>query len=101
MPKQRSFIMKHDCCKLATSAGVAIAIAYTVCALFVHARPEVALNLMAQMMHLTSIEPLAHYLPFMHVTAANFISGIAQSFAYIFGVVWLACQAHHHMFNRK
>ena len=93
--------MKHDCCKIATSAGVAVAIAYTVCALFVQAQPETALNLTAQLMHLTSVEPLAHYLPFMQVTASNFISGVAQSFAYAFGVVWLACQTHHRLFKNN
>ena len=93
--------MKNHCCKIATSAGVAVAIGYTLCALFTHVHPQTALNLTAQLMHLNSVEPLAHYAPFLQVTTSNYISGVTQSFAYAFGLVWLGLCVHHHIFKGK
>ena len=93
--------MKHDHSKIAVSAATAIAIGYTACALFVHLQPQAALNLLAQMMHLTSSAPFAPYMPYLQVTASNYVSGVAQSFAYTFGLVWLACCLHHCFFGKK
>lgn len=92
--------MKHYNYKIATSAGLAVAIGYALCALFTHANPQVALNLTAQFMHLCSAEPLAHYLPYLKVTTSNFISGATQAFAYTFGLVWLGLSLHSHLFHR-
>ena len=93
--------MKHDCYKIAVSAASAIAVGYTICALFVHLQPQAALNLTAQLMHLTSPAPFAPYMPYLQVTASNYVSGVAQSFAYTFGLVWLACCLHHCFFGKK
>jgi len=93
--------MKHDCCKIGVAAATAVAIGYTLCALFVHINPQHALQLSAQLMHLTSTEPLAPYVPYLHITAENYISGVVQSFIYSFALVWGSCCLYGIMFTKR
>lgn len=80
--------MKINANQFALSASFAMGTFYAVCALFVYMWPTYSLKLIADLMHLSSLEPLT---PYFQVTLTNFVSGLAQSivYTYIFVYLWI------------
>lgn len=73
--------------KLASSAAITIGISYIICASLMHIWPKIMLQLMAELMHMSSLEIIE---PYFQVTLKNFISGILQSiiYTYFFVALW-------------
>jgi hypothetical protein len=76
----------HDHKRFAFSAAVAMGVAYLISTIFVMVLPKQALKLTADLLHLSTLEPLA---PVVHVTPMGFICGLITVLAYTFFVAWL------------
>lgn len=71
--------------KLALAAAGSMAIWYTVCTLFCVLWPHWALQLTADVLHMSSLD---HLMPLFHITLINYISGLIQSCIYAYLFVW-------------
>ena len=71
--------------KLALSAAGSIAIWYTFCFLTCWLWPKESLQLIAQLIHVSSLE---HLEPYMSFTFLGYISGLIQNILYVYLFVW-------------
>lgn len=78
--------MNSNLNKLAAAASLAVGTTYTVCTILVIVFPKQALQLVASLMHMTS---LALFDPYYQVTFSNFIAGLLLLMTFSFVLVWL------------
>lgn len=70
------------------AGAITAGILYSLSTAFWYFSPQQALKLHAQLMHLDNLDFLA---PLVHVTAANYISGLLQVMAWTFLALWVFC----------
>jgi len=89
--------MKFDPHKFGVAGAVASAIFWTGCTIICAMFPGKALELTADMVHLSSFGPLTE---FFGVNAANYVSGLIQYAVYSYLYVYLFVYAYNRM-NKK
>lgn len=89
--------MKFDPHKFGLAGAAASAIFWTVCSILCVMWPAKALDLTADMLHLSSLGPLVE---FFGVNAANYVSGLIQYTVYTYIYVYLFVYAYNRM-NKK
>ncbi len=71
--------------KLALAATTSTVIWYSVCTLLCALWPQWALQMVADILHLSTLD---HLLPIFHITFRSFISGLIQSCLSMYLFVW-------------
>ena len=89
--------MKINSCKFALAAAGAMSVAFVLCSVFCVLWPQLALDLTAPMLHLTTLD---HITPYFAITIRSFFVGLIQVALYTYAIVWLWAWMYNRLLER-